>query len=54
MDVFVPSADNANGIAEMVRRKCWGGQVQVSRQILANLDAVVTHEAVTKGWLARR
>jgi K(+)-stimulated pyrophosphate-energized sodium pump len=52
MDVFGPVADNANGIAEMGfdRKEMGDEQYKVSRQILADLDAVGnTTKAVTKG-----
>jgi K(+)-stimulated pyrophosphate-energized sodium pump len=52
MDVFGPVADNANGIGEMGYDKKEMGEAQykVSRQILADLDAVGnTTKAITKG-----
>lgn len=52
MDVFGPVADNANGIAEMGfdKKEMGEAQYKVSRQILADLDAVGnTTKAVTKG-----
>ena len=50
MDSYGPIADNANGIGEMAWGDEEGEDVEVARQIMADLDAVGnTTKAITKG-----